>query len=215
MRPATWPRRTCTYLRRKCSNVVIAAAQSLTFADLGLLREDDLPSPSGALILPRPLITRLLTGSLVQDIAFTWRSPARVPLPGSLGFRGAELPAVRVSGYTAARASRDFIRAARAQGLALPSLLLEVVWSLPLHSASPDQAHDCEHLAARLRRLNAAYWQDETQNTDGLATPPAPGGEADLAGEVVAGGPPSPPSVLLFPEAEFSACHPLGNARDA
>jgi hypothetical protein len=155
-------------------DVVIAAAQSLTFADLALLREDDLPSPSGAVILPRPLITRLPTGSLQRDMAFTWRSPGRVPLPGGLGFRETELPAVRVSGYTADRASRDFMRAARAQGLALPPMLLEVVWSLPLHPASPDQAHDCDHLAAQLRRINTAYWQDETRTT---ATPGQATGE--------------------------------------
>jgi len=147
-------------------DVVIAAAQSLTFADLGLLREDDLPSPCGVVILPRPLITRLPTGSLQQDIAFSWRSPGRVPLPGGMGFRGAELPAVRVSGYvTAARAGHDVAQSARAQGLAIPPMLLEVVWSLPLHPASQDQAYDCEHLAARLRRLNTAYWQDETRKT--------------------------------------------------
>ena len=146
-------------------DVVIAAAQSLTLADLGLLREDDLPSPSGVVILPRPLITRLPTGSQRRDIAFTWRAPARVPLPAGLGFRGAELPTVRVSGYTAARASRSFMRAARADGVALPPMLLEDVWSLPLHPASPDQAHDCDHLAARLRRINTAYWQEETRTT--------------------------------------------------
>jgi hypothetical protein len=63
-------------------DVVIVAAQSLTFTDLGLLRDDDLPSPSGAVILPRPLLTRLPTGSRQQDTAFTWRSPWRLPLPG-------------------------------------------------------------------------------------------------------------------------------------
>jgi hypothetical protein len=62
-------------------DVVIAAAQSLTFADLSLLR-DDLPSPSGVVILPLPVVTRLPTGSLHQDIAFTWHSPWWVPLPG-------------------------------------------------------------------------------------------------------------------------------------
>jgi hypothetical protein len=88
-------------------DVVIAAAQSLTFADLSLLR-DDLPSPSGVVILPRPVVTRLPTGSLHQDIAFTWHSPWWVPLPGRMGFRAAELPAVRMSGYVAppARSSR-------------------------------------------------------------------------------------------------------------
>jgi hypothetical protein len=67
-------------------DVVIAAAQSLTFADLALLREDDLPSPSGAVVLPRPLVTRHPSGSLLQEIAFTWRSPSQVPLPGGMGF---------------------------------------------------------------------------------------------------------------------------------
>jgi hypothetical protein len=145
-------------------DVVIAAAQTLTFADLGLLREDDLPSPCGVVILPRPLITRLPTGSLQKDVAFTWRSPWRIPLPGGLGFRGTELPAMRMSGYTTpARASRDVARAAREQGLSVPPMLLDVIWSLPLHPASPAQAYDCERLAAELRRLNAAYWQDPSR----------------------------------------------------
>jgi hypothetical protein len=70
-------------------DVVIAAAQSLTFADLALLRQDDLPSPFGAVVLPRPLITRQPSGSLYRDIAPTWRSPSQVPLPGGMGFRRA------------------------------------------------------------------------------------------------------------------------------
>jgi hypothetical protein len=145
-------------------DVVIAAAQSLTFTDLGLLRDDDLPSPSGVVILPRPLITRLPTGSLQQDAAFTWRSPWRLPLPGDMGFRGAGLPAVRLSGYvTAACASREVARAARAEGLAVPPMLLDTVWSLPLHPVTPGQARDCDLLAAAVRRLNAAYWQDEAR----------------------------------------------------
>src|SRR5260370_22442172 len=97
-------------------DVVTAAAQSLTFADLALLREDDLPSPSGVVVLPRPLITRHPSGSLHQDIAFTWRSPSQLPLPGCMGLGLAELPAVRLSGYTPApRPNRLFIQAARPQ----------------------------------------------------------------------------------------------------
>src|SRR5437773_1078838 len=142
-------------------DVVIAAAQSLTFADLALLREDDLPSRSGAVILPRPLVTRHPSGSLHQDFAFTWRSPSQVPLPGGMGFGRAELPAVRMSGYTTAtRSSCGFMQAARAQRVALPPMLLDVVWSLPLHPDTPGQAQDYDRLATALRRLNAAYWQD-------------------------------------------------------
>jgi hypothetical protein len=119
-------------------DVVIAAAQSLTFADLALLWDDDLPSPSGTVILPRPLITRHPSGSLLQETAFTWRSPSQVPLPSGMGFSRAELPAVRMSGYTTpARPSRGFMHAARAQRVALPPMLLEVVWSLPLHPGTP------------------------------------------------------------------------------
>ena len=148
-------------------DVVIAAAQSLTFADLALLREDDLPSPSGAVVLPRPLVTRHPSGSLLREIAFTWRSPSQVPLPGGMGFGRAGLPAVRMSGYTtAARPSRGFMQAARAQRVALPPMLLEVVWSLPLHPDTPGQAHDYDRLSAALRRLNAAYWQDEARTRE-------------------------------------------------
>jgi hypothetical protein len=58
----------------------------------GLLREDDLPSPSGVVVLPRPLITRLPTRSLPQDIAYAWRSPWRIPLPESPAEPGAVVP---------------------------------------------------------------------------------------------------------------------------
>jgi hypothetical protein len=146
-------------------DVVIAAAQSLTFADLGLLREDDLPSPSGTVILPRPLVTRYQSGTLYRDVAFSWRSPSQVPLPGGMGFRRAELPAVRMSEYTTApRSNRSFMQAAREQRVALPPMLLEVVWSLPLHPDTPGQAHDYDLLADALRRLNTAYWQEEARN---------------------------------------------------
>jgi hypothetical protein len=33
-------------------------------------------------------------GGFQQDIALTWRSPWRMPLPPEMGFRGTELPAV-------------------------------------------------------------------------------------------------------------------------
>ena len=69
-----------------------------------------------------------------------------------------------MSSYTtSARASRDVARAARAQGLAVPPMLLDVIWSLPTHPTAPGQAHDQDHLTAGLRRLNTGYWQEETR----------------------------------------------------
>jgi hypothetical protein len=148
-------------------DVVIAAAQPLTFADLALLQENDLPSPSGVVILPRPIITRNPTGSWHQDIAFTWQSPSQVPLPRGMGFTGAELPAVRMSGYTTAtRRSPGFMQEARAQRVALPPMLLDVIWSLPLHPAAAGKTHDdYDHLAAALRQINNTYWQNEQAAT--------------------------------------------------
>jgi hypothetical protein len=42
-------------------------------------------------------------------------------------------------------------------------MLLYMVWYLPLHAASSVQAHDHEQLAARVRRLNGGYWQEESR----------------------------------------------------
>jgi hypothetical protein len=91
-------------------DVVIAAAQSLTFADLGLLREDDLPSPSGVVVLPRPLVTPL-PALCSRTLPSPGGRRAGCPLPSGMGFRGTELPAVRMSGYAAARPSRGFTQA--------------------------------------------------------------------------------------------------------
>ncbi len=74
------------------------------------------------------------------------------------------LPAVRMSGLQyPGPASRDVARAARTQGLSPPPMLLDVIWSLPLHPSSPVEAHDQERIAAELRWLNGAYWQDESR----------------------------------------------------
>jgi len=41
-------------------DVVVAAAQTLNLDYLALLAEDDLPSPAGVLVLPRPLVPRTM-----------------------------------------------------------------------------------------------------------------------------------------------------------
>jgi hypothetical protein len=144
-------------------DVVVAAAQSLTFEDLCLLTEDDLPSASGLVILPRPLMTRLPAGGLVKNVAFAWRSPWQMPLPENMGFLGPELPAVRMSDYTSGRANQSFTRETRSTGVSLPPLLLQDVWSLPFHPSTSTQEQDRDHLMAELRRLNAAYRQEESR----------------------------------------------------
>ena len=148
-------------------DVVVAAAQTLTFEDLSLLTAEDLPSPTGALLLPRPLVIRLPNGGRQEDLAYTWRSPARIPLPPGLDFELPGLPAVRMSSYQSARRARrrDFTVAARQQGIVLPPVLLDNVWAVPVHPAGPAQARDCARLAGQMRRLNGDYWRGEASRT--------------------------------------------------
>ena len=49
------------------SEVVIAAAQTLMLDDLALLSPDDLPSPTGLIMLPFPLMVRTVGGGLGDD----------------------------------------------------------------------------------------------------------------------------------------------------
>jgi hypothetical protein len=143
--------------------VVAAAAQTPTYRDLRLLREDDLPGPTGLLFLPQPLRLRLPTGTIEEVQAYTWRIPWRLPLPAGRGFAGTELPAVRLSAYTpAGRANTDFRQEVRRLGVALPPFLLDTTWSLPLHAATAVQQHDQQRLEAELHRLNTRYWEHET-----------------------------------------------------
>jgi hypothetical protein len=145
-------------------DVVIAAAQSLTFTDLGLLRDDDLPSPSGTVILPRPLITRLPTAA----------SNRTSPSPGahrggclSRGARASAAPNCRRCGCPAtspppAPAERSSGQPAQKDWQCRPSC------SIPsghfrCTRVTPSQARDCDLLAAAVRRLNAAYWQNEAR----------------------------------------------------
>ena len=145
-------------------DVVIAAAQSLTFADLALLREDDLPSPSGAVVLPRPLITRQPSGTCYRDIAFTWRSPSQLPFPAAWALAGLSCRRCGCRNTPSPPVQPQLHAGGPRAAVTLPPMLLESVWSLPLHPDTPGQAHDYDLLAVALRRLNAAYWQEEARS---------------------------------------------------
>jgi len=134
-------------------DVVIAAAQTLTRADLELASEDDMPGMTGLVVLPHPLIVRAVTGDLADVRAFTWRFPAVIPYLGRRG--GAEAAAVRMSGYhdsygpVRPDSFRDFAARAAAQGTPLPPLLLDAIRCLPLqYAAAPEQIQALdEHVA--------------------------------------------------------------------
>lgn len=150
--------------------VVAAAAQTLSYSDLKQLHSDDLPGPTGLLVLPQPLSLRLPTGNIQETQAFTWRALWNLPLPPDRGFMGNELPAVRLSSYTSARRNNaSFDREVRRLGVALPPILLESPWSQPLHPNTAAQQHDQQRLEAELHRSNAHYWDQE------ISTQQAPG----------------------------------------
>jgi hypothetical protein len=140
--------------------VVTAAAQTLRYADLNQLHGDDLPGPTGLLVLPQPLQLRSATGTVQEIRAYTWRAPWCLPLPTEWGFEGTELPAVRMSAYTSARrGNTDCQSEVRRLRVVLPPILLDGIWTLPLHPATEEQEYDQQRLEAQVHRLNA--WHRE------------------------------------------------------
>jgi hypothetical protein len=164
-------------------DVVVAAAEALTRDDLALARESDLPSPSGLVILPRPLVVRSVRGDLGDDRAYTWSSPATVRHPGFT------IPAIRISCYhdtsgpVRPDSFLDFAARARRAGTPLPPLLLNGIRSLPL-GRTPRPGGYADQLAATARRigdetrgLREAAGHDENR----LVGEYAPGGVIDDA----------------------------------
>jgi hypothetical protein len=80
-------------------DVVVAAAQSLTIEDLKLVDGADIPSPTGLVVLPQPLLVAKAGGALSDDRAYTWRAPWNMVIPGSRASKWKDLAAVRVSVY--------------------------------------------------------------------------------------------------------------------
>jgi hypothetical protein len=139
-------------------DVVIAAAQSLTVADLELLSEDDLPSVTGLVVLPHPVIVRAVGGDLADDRAFTWRFPSQIQRPGRRGRGLRDIPAVRMSVYhdsygpVRPDSFLDFAAMARAQGTPLPPLLLDAIRCVPIrYTPTAQQTRDLEAFAAAAR----------------------------------------------------------------
>lgn len=114
-------------------DVVIAAAQSLTIDDLYLINETDLPTPTGLIMLPEPILTRSVDSNLSDLRAFTWTTPASAFHGSRKQQRVLEYPAARVSRYHATHGPvqparfRELQDYARALGTPLPPLLLDSI----------------------------------------------------------------------------------------
>jgi hypothetical protein len=115
-------------------DVVIAAAQTLTWDDLSMLTEADRPSPSGLVVLPHPVLVTALNGNIGDDRAYLWHTPAQMPKPDPTTRGWVHVPAVRISQYHDSHGPvgpdsfLDFADHARAQGHPLPDLH---AWAAP------------------------------------------------------------------------------------
>lgn len=145
-------------------DVVVAAAQTLTFEDLELVDLDDLPTPTGVLVLPQTVMIRTIGGSLSDERAYTWSAPSRVVRPARQGLPvvSQDLPAVRLSSYndTAGPVQpdsfRDLAARAAAEGTPLPPLLLDAVRCHPFRfAATAEQREAFRDYIARAAQMGA------------------------------------------------------------
>lgn len=141
-------------------DVVVAAAQSLTFDDLALITADDLPGLSGIVVLPHPVLVRAITGGLADDRAYTWRA---VPNTLHVTASGVEfVPGVRVSTYedtygpVQPDSFRDMAARAATAGTPLPPWLLDAMRCQPYEFVATDEQRAAlDEYMARARRIGA------------------------------------------------------------
>jgi hypothetical protein len=150
-------------------DVLTAAAQSLTREDLELASEDDLPTPTGLVVLPHPLIVRSITGDIGGDRAHTWRFPSQIQRPAPDGRSLQDAPAVRMSAYhdcygpVRPDTFLDFAAQARAQGTLLPPLLLDAIRCQVLrYTATPDQVQTLHQYAETVHNIGDAARKQST-----------------------------------------------------
>jgi hypothetical protein len=126
-------------------DVVIAAAQTLTIDDLALITSEDLPSPTGLVMLPQPLLVRAVNGNLGDDRAYHWHTPTVMPVPDLASNGWTPKPAVRFSLYHDSHGPirpdsfTDFAHQAHAAGTPLPPLLLDAIRCLPFEAVITDE----------------------------------------------------------------------------
>lgn len=146
-------------------DVVIAAAQTLTVDDLALIDDADLPSPTGMLLLPHPILVRAINGSLGDDRAYAWSSPAQLDTVDRSG-RPTSLPAVRITTYLDAHGPvrpdsfRDMAAVARAQGTPLPPLLADGTRTFPWGVTATEEMRRAISAYGAHAQTSGQRWRD-------------------------------------------------------
>lgn len=151
------------------SDVVVAAAQTLTLEDLDLLSEEDLPSMTGVLVLPHPLIVAAPNGDLGDLRAVTWRTPFSIQSASERMDRMEDYPAVRISTYNDTNGPvrpdsfQMVAKQARAMGTPLPPLLQDGIRGYPLqYQASTVQRETVRQRGEQARQLGEAAREART-----------------------------------------------------
>jgi hypothetical protein len=172
-------------------DVVVAAAQTLTVDDLALLDPDDLPSPTGLVLLPHPLIVRTTSGNLGDDRAYVWHTPAQLHRPKPAAAKGLgrvvrralsatvpgdRLPVMKVvdsvrvtsymdtSGPVRPDSFRDMAARAAAAGTPLPPLMADSTRTFPFHPPVTAATRDAVTSLSAAARAQGNRWRELNAN---------------------------------------------------
>lgn len=144
-------------LSPQMADVVLAAALALTEQDLLLMRAEHMPTLTGLVVLPHPLLVRAMSGELTDPRAFLWSHPARIVMDSGVAHarHTRTVPAVHLSIYddghgpVRPRQWRDFTAEAAAAGTPVPPLFLDGKRGFPLGQA----------ITPRMRAQHSRFYQ--------------------------------------------------------
>jgi hypothetical protein len=164
MRAADLEAATLYVLSPSMCDVVIAAAQTLTVDDLALLDADDLPNPTGLLVLPHPILVRAINGNLGDNRAYAWTSPTLLPTVSEAG-QPTQLPAVRFTTYDDTHGPvrpdsfQDMAARTRAEGHPLPPLLPDGTRTFPYRVTPTDEMRHAQSRYGDHARASTSRWR--------------------------------------------------------
>lgn len=153
-------------------DVLVAAALSLSIEDLSLLDPDDVPAPSGLVVLPHPLLITSVGGNVCDDRAYSWHTPARVSVPAPRGV--IHRPALHIANYqdthgpVRPESFLEFEAAARRAGTPLPPLTLDAQRCVLFHPNTDERSQQA-----------ITDMRDAAQRVDGAARDAAASRGAD------------------------------------
>ncbi|MFI5606854.1 hypothetical protein [Amycolatopsis sp. NPDC051903] len=170
-------------------DVVLAAAQTLTRDDLALVGPEDLPSPTGLIMLPHAVISRAVDGDLTDTRAITWTTPATAFFRSPKHRKVMEYPAARVAAYYGTHGPvrpdnwTEFLDYARSVDVVLPPLIPDARRPFVFHhdpsEDDPDVMRRMTHAARDIARRQTDAAGDGGEQTDQVVGEYVPGSEID------------------------------------